>query len=308
MEYEKFITIECKTVQEFWDRLSPEKPLKKDPSKFIYRGHADSSWDLLPKVLRKKNEYSKIIYNKDSLTAEYQVLLELIILNNFVNGCDLIGLQIPNDSPKFREEHLDTNKNDLYFKNPKEWPNKELYELMSLAQHHGTPTRLLDWTKRSYIAAYFACAEAISLINRKDFDINKKEIAVWALDIELRYLYYTYKDKTHIYKFDILKVPGSNNKNLSAQNGLFTLQRYEEVERGKNFEYYGLEEIFKSLPDSPLSKITLPAKYSKDVLYKCDLYGINAATLFPNYNGVSKYVSDKINSEKFKYLNDNAVK
>ncbi len=47
-------------------------------------------------------------------------------------------------------------------------------EWLALMRHHGAPTRLLDWTRSPYVAAFFATSEA----NEDDSS------AIWAIDIE----------------------------------------------------------------------------------------------------------------------------
>lgn len=288
--YKQYNVLECLNVQEFWQYLSPEKPLKKGKGKFIYRGQGDSEWELVPAILRKNSqEKIKKFHWKEKLTYDEQINFEIVMLNKFVELCDLTGLKIINDSIEFRKQYLDLHlaNNDKYYINPSEWPNMNLLELMALAQHHGVPTRLLDWTRRSYVAAYFAASSAIT--SYKEIDSDNK-IAVWALDTE----------KINLYKNIItVNVPGSTSSNLAAQSGLFTFLK-QTGKRDEVFELKALEEEFSSLQETPLWKITLPIKYSAEVLDLCELYAVSASTLFPGYDGAAKAVSNWVNNYTFK--------
>lgn len=277
----RYFLKECNSIDEFWKELCPEKPLGNKRGKFIYRGQRDETWPLVPSILR----INKKTNAKAHIKCEEQVRNELLILNYFVDQCDLIGISIINDSLEFRKKYLDftvCNGEDKYFIDPSNWPSEELLELMALAQHCGVPTSLLDWSKRSYVAAYFAASSALKHYEKDSDD----KLSVWALDIEKVKLYENVK---------LIKVPGSTSNNLAAQSGLFTFLK-QPGKKGDIFSPRFLENEFENTIDTPLWKITLPVKYSAEILKLCKLYGVSGATLFPSYNGVSRSVLDFINT------------
>src|SRR5271163_3454824 len=51
-------------------------------------------------------------------------------------------------------------------------PNRVItdWDWYFLGQHHGLPTRLLDWTENLLVAAYFALANKINFSDRTDYD------------------------------------------------------------------------------------------------------------------------------------------
>lgn len=288
MEYECFKQTNCKTANGLWELLSPTNELfEKKPFKLIYRGQADETWKLIPSLLRddKSNQLMRI-FTKKAKAGEL-VSNEVEVLKNFVEHCDNVGLKIPNDSIKFRNENLDGNNLDKFNRNPNLWPNEKLFELMAMAQHHGVTTRLLDWTESPYVAVYFASSSAmkryIELLENKE-SIDDKKIAIWVLNTESK----------NLYDLKIITPPRSLSQHLSAQKGLFTVHPHIRDDKGDTI-IKGLEEEFATLPYTPLLKITLPLSESINLYNLCEKIGMTATTVFPNTQGIDIGIKDTLN-------------
>lgn len=100
------------------EHLFPDEMFRR--GKFLFRGHSDPSWRLVPTFDRMfaNQSRSRRLLIADDLLVRFKRSLE--------------GFQIP---PEARASDS---------------------MLLALGQHYGLPTRLLDWTESPYIAAFFA--------------------------------------------------------------------------------------------------------------------------------------------------------
>jgi hypothetical protein len=287
------VVIPCKTVDELWSRLDPTCPLgglAGNPSNLVFRGQADSTWGLTPSVCRElrglRRSPTQLVFKRDTLTTDQQVVAELRLLQLFVEACDLCALPLPIDSSSFREKWILENSQGLNdaSRDPGTWPPKDVFDLLAIAQHHGVPTRLLDWTRRSHVAAYFAAEGGLDREDAED-----RSVAVWVLDLERRGLFR---------EVEVVRVPGATSKNLAAQEGLFTLVRGAGA-RGQPYVPSHIEDVlaakFAHNPTAcPLWKLTLPRSEAPRLLDRCAKFGVSGATLFPGYDGAAKSALNRV--------------
>lgn len=167
--------------------------------------------------------------------------------------------------------------------------NKDEWDLLYLMQHHGTPTRLLDWSSSLSIALYFAS---------RNWDPDKNTPCIWLLNpaklnMSLKNshnLVLPHGDYFSYVKGDLSSqaiAPFYNSPRLIAQHGQFTLQGNTSLD---------LEEELKSKLDNYneiLLKVELRKELYRDVKSYLHMNGINDYTVFPDLDGLSKLIKSR---------------
>lgn len=198
----------------------------------------------------------------------------------FLKLADEVGLDIPADHHWLRQWNPFNNVVGHRI-GTQEWPSPELYEALAIAQHHGVPTRLLDFSYDPLIAAYFAAENPQS---------EAAEIAVWAVDLQQIAL--AAKDHLHS-QIEIVTVPRARNRNLVAQKALFLLDR--GVALG---EYAAVENCIADhmlggvlggrVPEGSCAvrKFCLSIAEREKLVVLLRKLGIDRAHLMPSFDGV----------------------
>lgn len=214
-------------------------------------------------------------------------------------------MPIPEDSQVFRTNRI--KKVIPYiravFAGEKPWPHFKYLSLMSLAQHHRIPTRLLDWTRDAYVAAYFAAKEAAMwLVGEKDFPDGVKTLSVWALNTIFLDFYRDMMEKQVITEVITVTAPAYGNPNLRAQKGLFTLERIQSFSPEGTvcqdpLDKYVTEVFLKHKIGNELLPImiafAIPISASREILRRLSYRFINAGTLYPGFDGAAEALKEQ---------------
>lgn len=242
------------------------------PNHFVFRGQADSQWGL-------QSSLERILGRKWS--AKY--------------------------ARKFEDYSLDVFKSKYHIYSGTEHLPKSKLSWLSVMQHYGVPTRLIDFTTSPYIALYFAL---------ENYDpLSKKNLAIFAIDYtslmqeSVEYIKskdnqfqetrlslqgkqdHVFDDVVDRYSYDIAWItePIELNARIDRQSGTFLISG-------------NLEKTIDSIVSLPLYKTTKMIKFNISTSLYEGIYvalrkmSINSKSIYGDLSGLAKSIRMELHS------------
>lgn len=141
------------------------------------------------------------------------------------------------------------------------------WELLSVAQHFGVPTRFLDWAHNPLVALFFALIED-----------NEEDSVVYAIRVNKGVI----TDRINPFQLEQPSVkyfiPKITSSRMQGQFGHFTVHSPKNIELSlDNF-------------DGELEKIVIAHSIRYELLHMLHHYGINYMSIFPDMIGLSSHL------------------
>lgn len=325
------------TAEEFLDFLSPTRD-SLGRGDWVFRGHANAAWTALPSLYRSPKEtivlrlfdsfkrliqpgdlwqvWSSNLQNSDRhFETQITSYVENRLLSEFANNSNKIGLPVPEiekllNRPKERFPQVPMYPSlDQRYENPVRYHFQEYVKseqswpgiYAGLAQHHGIPTRLLDFSYSSLNAVHFAVKPAdendvcIWAVNTKYFEHGQ----FWWMESEQFDLH----AQMMIAQHSLMRMPNSTNSYLHRQQGLFIFAVFP-------YDFYFIHSRYPTFVDhlnlignnifatypKPFGeyayKLVLPAEHYHELKARIKALGITLSSLMPTYDNVATEIKE----------------
>ena len=157
------------------------------------------------------------------------------------------------------------------------------WEWLSLAQHYGMATRLLDWTSNPLAALWFAVEKPPTVPRLPNQ--SKSPAVIWAFVPDAS----DYADvssgtspfsggRTRVFR------PKHIARRIVAQSGWFTVHKY--IQDKKGFIPLNRQLLYKKA----LTKIIVPCDHFSHIRYDLDRCGVNSASMLTDLVGLCHHI------------------
>jgi len=256
----------------------------------LHRLLFENTWQDDIKRHRAQNAYRGVT------TASFKLSTSLIRLG---------GALHPDHGPKLEMPVLRSFKKYAYTDSIKDYSE---WFWLSLAQHHGMPTRLLDWTNSPLVALHFATY---------DFEAGDKDAAVWCVDVHAAHQLMPASFRAVLKKHGAFIFTPEMLDEVAPNLETFLADAEDYAQFGGNFMVFfeppALDgritnqfAFFSVMPDattyvddwlempgheSLYRKIIIPQQLKWEVRNKLDQMNITERVLFPGLDGLSRWLS-----------------
>lgn len=165
-----------------------------------------------------------------------------------------------------------------------------LTEWIALAQHHGVPTRVLDWSLSPLQALYFAVES-----------LSDTDGVVWSYSASLfRFQPFETYNELNEMEDVCFFMPRHEDQRMTAQSGCLTL--HPVPKNDEPFAPFG--PVGKG--DFDWSKFIIPKNLKESLLFQLDDLGVNAHSIYPDLDGLAGEIRQRIH--RFRSQGDDAAR